>query len=101
MLKKKEFGTAYMYLAKVTAFEECLAELEKQNKGVCLNIRELKVGNRYVRFAYNKKSKPFIVVGIHFDIFDRYCVDVKYESDDYIRTYYENDDVTKWYERVE
>lgn len=99
--KEKEFGTAYMYLAKVTAFEECLAELEKQEQGVRLDIRELKVESKYVLFAYNEKSRPFTVIGIHFDIFDRYCVDVRYENDNIVHTYYENDGVTKWYERAE
>lgn len=47
--KEKEFGTAYMYLAKVTAFEECLAEFEKlreePEQGV--SFSELEVGKKY------------------------------------------------------
>lgn len=72
-----------------------------KEKHETLNIRELKVGSRYVLFAYNEKSRPFTVIGIHFDIFDRYCIDVKYENDGIVHTYYENDGTTEWYERVE
>ena len=61
--KEKEFSTAYMYLAKVTAFEECLAELEKENKQAkAVSFNDLEVGKRYVGvYITGGKSMVFAV----------------------------------------
>lgn len=63
--KEKEFGTAYMYLAKVTAFEECLAEFERSKKepeqGVSFD--GLEVGKKYVGVHFTGgKINAFVVI---------------------------------------
>lgn len=74
-VKEKEFGTAYMYLAKVTAFEKCLAEFEKSKKeseqGV--SFSELEVGKRYgIVSKKNGKKGSFTVIARGYDNKGRY-----------------------------
>ena len=73
--KEKEYSTAYMYLAKVTAFEECLSELEKleeePEQGVSFD--DLEIGYRYGVVSKNgDRNGAIIVVGKGRDDYGEY-----------------------------